>query len=36
MSIWDDNVKMDIEENSFVFRLNSPPQNKAKREFLKS
>jgi len=35
MSMWDDNTKMDIKENSFVFRVNFSPQQWAKQDFWK-
>ena len=36
MRLWDGNIKMDIKETSFVFRLNSSLQYRAKWEFWKS
>ena len=34
--LWDGNIKMDVKEISFVFRLNYSLQNGAKRGFWKS
>ena len=36
MRLWDDNIKMDIKEISFVFRLNSSLQHGTKGDFWKS
>ena len=33
MRLWDDNIKMDIKETSFVFRLNYSLQQGTKRIF---
>jgi len=33
---WDDNIKMDIKESSFVFKFTSSLQYGAKRDFWKS
>ena len=36
MRLWDDNIKMDIKEISFVFRLNSSLQQWKKAGFLET
>ena len=33
MRLWDDNIKMDIKETSFLFRINYSLQHGAKRDF---
>ena len=35
MSLWDENIKMDIKETIFVFRLIYSPQHGEKRDFWK-
>jgi len=35
LPMWDDNIKMDIEEASFDFRLNSSIQHRSMRDFRK-
>ena len=36
MCIWDDNIKLDIKESSFIFRLTSLLQHGVMRDFSKS
>jgi hypothetical protein len=36
MHDWDDNIKMDIKDTIFIFRLNSSLKHWVKRDFSKS